>query len=103
MSGGSYNYEFYNIEDTYKGKMKDAQLNEMILDLVRLLKDLEWCDSGDTDEEDYKQSVNKFKKKWFYQDSTQVEDFINKQLEEKKQELLECFSYLKEKDNEDNT
>lgn len=103
MSGGSYNYEFYNVEDTYKGKMKDAQLNEMILDLVDLLKDLEWCDSGDTDEEDYMESVKTFKKKWFYQDSIKVEDFINKQLEEKKKELLDCLSYLKEKDNEDNT
>ena len=88
MSGGSYNYEFYNIEHTYKGKMKDAQLNEMIVDLVGLLKDLEWCDSGDTGEEDYRETANKFKKKWFNQTKEDYKQIIIDEFEKKKQQML---------------
>lgn len=65
MSGGHYNYLYYQIADMYEGHMKDPEMNELITDLCDVLKALEWCDSGDTGEEDYIKSVVTFKEKWF--------------------------------------
>lgn len=64
FSGGSYNYLYSLIEYTYVGYMKDKELDEMMEDLCNLLHDLEWCDSADIDDEDYFESVKKFKNKW---------------------------------------
>lgn len=65
MSGGHFNYMYSSIEDMYKGQLLDPDLNEMFKDFVNLLHDLEWYESGDTDEEDYFKTVSEFKKKWF--------------------------------------
>lgn len=65
MSGGHFNYMYSSIEDMYKGQLLDPDLNEMFKDFINLLHDLEWYESGDTDEEDYFETVSKFKKKWF--------------------------------------
>ena len=64
MSGGSHNYEFYRLEEEYCGKMHDRELDAMMADLVKLLHDLEWYDSGDIGEESYRESVSSFKRKW---------------------------------------
>ena len=65
MSGGSFDYMYYRIQDTYEGRMEDIELNEMITDLCEVLHDLEWWQSADYAEEDYRATVRKFKKKWF--------------------------------------
>jgi hypothetical protein len=65
MSGGSYDYTCYKVEDTYSGKMFDVELDEMVLDLSNLLHDLEWWQSGDINENDYRKTVQEFKNKWF--------------------------------------
>ena len=75
MSGGSFDYMYYRVEDTYSGRMEDIELNKMIVDLCEVLHDLEWWQSGDTGEEDYRESVQKFKKKWF--GKTQKERLTN--------------------------
>ena len=64
MSGGSFDYKFREIENTYVGHMHDRELNEMIQDLADLLHDLEWYISGDYDEDTYVQSIKIFKQKW---------------------------------------
>ena len=64
MSGGSYNYLYSTVECTYVGRMEDVELNEMMQDLVVLLKKLEWWVSADYSEEDYRATVHKFKEKW---------------------------------------
>ena len=38
MSGGSYNYLYSQIEDEYVGRMYDIELNDMMKDLTKLLK-----------------------------------------------------------------
>lgn len=73
MSGGSYNYLYNQIEWTYKGHMKDPELELLMKDLIVLLKGLEWCDSGDTDDKDYFAEVNKFKAKWLGGDQCREE------------------------------
>ena len=65
MSGGSYNYQYSQVSNEYEGKMFDEELNEMIKDLVPLLKDLEWWQSDDIGEEKYRKTVQEFKDKWF--------------------------------------
>lgn len=65
MSGGSYNYQCYHVSNEYEDRMFDEELNEMIKDLVPLLKDLEWWQSDDIGEEKYRKTVQEFKDKWF--------------------------------------
>lgn len=64
MSGGSYDYICFRIEDLLTDKMYDDTLNEMVSDFVSVVHDLEWWQSGDISEEDYRDTVDKFKKKW---------------------------------------
>ena len=64
MSGGHYNYLYSTIEMMYKNELEDKQLNELLVDFCNILHDLEWYKSGDTDEEDYENSVKSFKEKW---------------------------------------
>jgi hypothetical protein len=65
MSGGSYDYLYSRIEDTYVDRMFDKQLNRMMNDLCGVLKELEWWQSGDTGEEEYREAVKSFKNQWF--------------------------------------
>lgn len=64
FSGGSFDYKYLTLDDYYSGCMEDEELNELIDDLVVVLKDLEWWKSCDKSEEEYRDTVNKFKNKW---------------------------------------
>ena len=97
MSGGSYDYKSYVLEEYYVGKMYDTELDEMLKDLIEVLHDIEWWQSCDISEEDYRETVNKFKKKWFKRDTFQVKNFIEEQFNNIKQELLKQFNYLEDK------
>lgn len=96
MSGGSYNYMYCRINDEYVDRMFDSQLNSMMKDLVDVLHDLEWWQSCDYSEETYRESVKKFKKKWFKQTKIDVQKQIESKLEQTKDELLKEFEYLKD-------
>lgn len=88
MSGGSFNYSYYTIQNEYCGRMEDAELDEMMDDLVDLLHDLEWWKSGDYGEDTYRETVKKFKDKWFKQSRTErLEAIIDKKCEALKAEL----------------
>ena len=103
MSGGSYNYMYCRIEDEYVGRMFDSQLDNMMKDLVEVLHDLEWWQSCDSSEERYRDTVRKFKKKWFRQTKIDVQKQIESKLEQTKDELLKEFEYLKDVENECNS
>lgn len=94
MSGGSYGYMFNRIEEEYVGRMFDSQLDNMMKDLVEVLHDLEWWRSADSDEKRYRESVNKFKKKWFRQTKIDVQKQIESEFEQTKNKLLKEFDYL---------
>lgn len=64
MSGGSFNYEFYRILDTYKGQLQNDVLEELLIDFCKVLKELEWYVSADTSKEHYDKEVESFMKKW---------------------------------------
>lgn len=89
MSGGSYNYNYCTIREYYVGDMYDIELDEMMEDLVELLRDLEWWQSGDYSEEDYRETVRRFKAKWFYSDRCErLKPIIERKIEETRTELL---------------
>lgn len=96
MSGGSYDYKSYVIEEYYAGRMYDLELDEMMKDLVKVLHDVEWWQSGDIDEEDYRKTVDGFKKKWFKRRKIDIEAFINSVFEKQKQELKKSLKYLED-------
>ncbi len=98
MSGGSFDYVYENIKETYSGKMEDIELNELIDDLCLLLKDLEWYRSGDSYLEDYKASVIEFKRKWFNRSKNKNEykRIIDKRCKETADELKDMIQYLYE-------
>ncbi|TPF18009.1 hypothetical protein [Priestia megaterium] len=64
MSGGYYDYKYFTLEDTYSGEMEDKELNKLVEDLSELLHDLEWWKSGDYVEDDYRDTLKRFKDKW---------------------------------------
>lgn len=101
MSGGSYDYTYQRVDEQYVGYMYDQELNEMMDDLVELLHDLEWWQSNDYSEEDYRETATKFKKKWFRRDKVDIKAVIDGAFEKKKQELYETFKYLEEECDKD--
>lgn len=96
MSGGSYSYVYCRVEEECVNRMFDSQLNEMMKDLVELLHDLEWWQSCDSDEKRYRETVTKFKKKWFKQTKIDVQKQIESEFEQTKNQLLKEFEYLKD-------
>ena len=96
MSGGSYDYRYYTVDEYYVGKMYDSELNEMMKDLIRVLHDVEWWQSDDISEEDYRKTVDDFKKKWFKRRKTEIKSFIDSEFEKKREELVMSLKYLEE-------
>lgn len=66
----------------------------MMKDLVKVLHDLEWWQSCDCDEKRYRETVTKFKKKWFKQTKIDVQKQIESEFEKTKDELMKEFKYL---------
>ena len=99
MSGGSYDYMYCRIEDYYVGHMKDIELNDLMKDIVELVHDLEWADSSDISDEDYFETVIKFKNKWFKQNrNDRLKTYIDNKLEQTQKELYNLIG--KEVENE---
>lgn len=65
MSGGSFNYVCYTIENELDGEMEDEAMNELVTDFAKVARDLEWWKSADHGEEVYRKTVKEFKDKWF--------------------------------------
>ena len=84
MSGGSYNYLFCLVDEEYVGHMYDRELDDMMSDLVTLLHDLEWWQSVDYGEEQYRKTVRQFKGKWF---STDRKERLTKYIDEAMEKL----------------
>ena len=95
MSGGSYNYIYSTLSQECEGQMHDAELNELIKDLCKVLHDLEWWQSCDISEKDYRKTVAEFKKKWF-QGSREVrlKGYIDEQLGMIRQQLYNLIGEM---------
>lgn len=95
MSGGSYSYIYSSILDECENRMYDEEMNDLILDLVDVLHDLEWWQSGDISEEKYRETLMKFKSKWLRTDeeglNNRLKSYIDKQVAHTKRELYELI------------
>lgn len=92
MSGGSYSYEYYRVEEEYVGAMHDAELDEMMKDLVKVLHDVEWWQSCDIGEDDYRKTVKAFKAKWFDSDrGERLKPIIERKINKVRKELMDMI------------
>jgi len=89
MSGGSYDYTCFKIEQEYVGRMFDDELNDMMKDLYQVLHDLEWWQSNDIGEEAYRQTVEEFKSRWFGNRNEFLRQRLIRHLEKVKKDILE--------------
>ena len=81
MSGGSYDYICYKLSEECKGRMYDAEMNDLIKDLCDLLHALEWWQSGDSSEDRYREELSHFKAKWFMGDRQErLKGYIDEQI-----------------------
>ena len=95
MSGGSYNYIYETLSEECEGQMYDPEMEELIKDLCKVLHDLEWWQSGDTGEEKYRKTLQKFKGKWFGTDAARtkrLKKYIDDQIRIVKIELYNMLS-----------
>lgn len=82
MSGGSFDYGYCVIERDYVGRMEDREMNDLMNDIAKVMHDLEWWQSCDISEEDYRETVDKFKEKWFKQSSDdRLKKYIDAELD----------------------
>ncbi len=72
MSGGSYNYIYETLSEECAGQMYDPEMDELIRNLCIVLHDLEWWQSGDIGEEKYRETLRRFKEKWFGTDEARA-------------------------------
>lgn len=95
MSGGSFDYMYHQIRNEYSGEMEDLEMEELLKDFCGVLHDLEWYRSGDYGEEDYRKSVNEFKRKWLHQNADQrlknVRDYAIGQIGKLTEEIRELL------------
>ena len=92
MSGGSYNYTCYTFQNEYENYMYDQEMNDMVKDLFDVLHDLEWWQSADISEEEYRRTLKNFKNKWFKQDRNErLKKYIDNTIEKTKKEILELL------------
>ena len=96
FSGGSYNYT-YECLDIYNHNVYDEELDLLIQDLKEVLHDLEWWQSCDIGEEEYRKTLNNFKNKWFGNRDERLKEIIITKCAELQKHLL---SVLGDKENE---
>lgn len=93
MSGGSMDYTYFKIKE-YAEMLCDKELEELANDLASIYHDAEWWHSSDTAEGGYRESVSKFKEKWFKGDRTErLKGYIDEICAKTK---CECFKLLGE-------
>lgn len=92
MSGGSYDYTYSKIEMEYVGQMYDEELDDLMKDLVNVVHDLEWWQSGDYSEDKYRKTVKNFKDKWFKQDRvSRLKAYIDSEIENTRKSLYKMI------------
>jgi len=91
MSGGSYEYISYKLEEA-SNYARDLEIKELLKDLAEVLHADEWAYDGDTSEESYKEALAKFKKKWFKDDrSDRLKVIVDKEIDNLKKEIYDMI------------
>ena len=95
MSGGSMDYIYCRLEGCATGKMRDRELEAMLKDFVKVLHDCEWSEDCDISDDEYFETVRKFKKKWFGKRDERLKEIVEKSVEELKAELMRMIEVEK--------
>lgn len=90
-----YNSIYLTVKYDLVGYMYDTELDRMMADLVPVLEDLEKWQESDIREEQYRETVTKFKAKWFKRKKCDIEKLVNEEFEKKKAELLKELEYMR--------
>lgn len=102
MSGGSYSYIYNTLSMECEGRMYDAEMNDLIKDLCEVLHDLEWWQSGDVSESKYRNTLAKFKTKWFKGDRQErLKGYIDEQIGIVRSQLYSLIGDPQESEVED--
>lgn len=102
MSGGSYDYVCYKLSNECEGRMYDAEMNDLVKDLSKVLHDLEWWQSGDSSEDQYRETLAKFKAKWFKGDRQErLKGYIDEQIGIVRSQLYSLIGEPQESEVED--
>ena len=88
MSGGSLNYFYLHLQE-HIGDFGDKELDDLVSDLADLFYAREWYLSSDTCKDDWQESRDKFKTKWFTEQGHK--ERIEKYLSEFTSEIKEAF------------
>lgn len=98
MSGGRFNYADSNLKSEMFGwvdephnVMEDAEISELVWDLLYLIHTFDYYESGDTGREKYIKEKNDFKKKWFGNRKFRLEKIVDKKIEQLREEVKEMI------------
>lgn len=82
MSGGSFDYAYYKL-DELSHLTSDKEIADLLKDLADLMHDEEWWKSGDYSKTQYKNTLKKFKAKWFGKDARneRLKKYVMEELE----------------------
>lgn len=88
MSGGSMDYVCWDLEGKAAGKLMDKELEAMLKDFCKVLHDCEWYHSCDIGEEEYRNTVKEFKKRWFGSRDEHLKEIIEESIASLRKELV---------------
>ena len=98
MSGGRFNYADGNLKSEMFGwvdepydVMEDEEISELVWDLLNLIHEFDYYESGDTLREDYIKAKQEFKKKWFGNRSERLEQIVDKKIDQLREEVKEMI------------
>lgn len=102
MSGGCFNYidsqlksEIFGwcSDDTWDGRnvFEDREISEIVFDVLGLIHEYDWYNSGDTGEEKYLKAKAKFKDKWLKNPRVRVKHVIDTAVNEFRQEMYKTY------------
>ena len=98
MSGGYFGYrdtslksDIFGYSDKPDNVFEDREISELVWDIIDLIQDFDWYKSGDTCKENYLESKNKFKAKWFSNKENRQKRIIDEAISDLKNELYEMI------------
>ena len=101
MSGGHFNYADGNLKSEMFGwvdkpydVMEDAEISELVWDLLDLIHKYDYYVSGDTLRKNYLEAKDDFKKKWFGDREVRLEDILERKIEDLRKEMKEMVSNI---------
>ena len=101
MSGGRFNYADGNLKSEMFGwvdepcnVMEDDEISELVWDVLELIHVFDYYSCSDTSRDTYIKRKNEFKKKWFGNRKTRIEQIVDKKIERLREEVKEMIGDL---------